>query len=173
MTIKTIIAIAILMVNAVNAQSIINPNVKHDWEDGRYTINGDGTVTDTKTNLMWKRCEEGLSGSDCMTGTAAQYDWQEALELADGHSFATYSDWRLPNIKELRTIAAYDRSNPAINLTVSPNVVGNSFVWSSTPAFERLIRMDLSWSLLFQTGDTSAMVLRTESINVRLVRGGL
>ena len=102
------------LVNIALSQQIINPNIKHDWEDSRYTVNGDGTITDKKTNLMWKRCVEGLSGSDCMTGTATTYDWQAALDLADNSLFGG-ADWRLPNIKELRSLAAYDRYNPTIN----------------------------------------------------------
>jgi hypothetical protein len=176
MTIKTIITIAILFAGAARAQQVINLNMKHDWEDSRYTINGDGTVTDTKTNLMWKRCEEGLSGSDCMTGTAAEYNWQEALELADGHSFATYSDWRLPNVKELRTIVAFDRVyKPAINSTVFPNLPGNSshFVWSSTPTWhDNTGSDDDSWLVDFGQGLTGFQH-RTSGSYVRLVRGGL
>jgi hypothetical protein len=32
---------------------------------GRYLDNGDGTITDTKTQLMWKKCSEGQSGDNC------------------------------------------------------------------------------------------------------------
>ena len=175
MTIKTITTIVILIAGSVNAQQSINPNMKHNWEDSRYTINGDGTVTDKKTNLMWKRCEEGSSGSDCMTGTAAEYNWREALELVNGHSFATYSDWRLPNIKELRTIVAFDRNNPALNSTAFPNLPENTshHVWSSTPTW--LIHDGFandSWFVKFNNGAAAAH----DRINVhyvRLVRGGL
>jgi hypothetical protein len=47
---------------------------------GRYLDNGDGTVTDTKTNLMWKQCAEGQSGSTC-SGKAAGYQWDAAIAI--------------------------------------------------------------------------------------------
>ena len=44
----------------------------------RFTINNDGTVSDTKTGLTWKKCSEGQSGVDCRIGTATTYTWQGA-----------------------------------------------------------------------------------------------
>lgn len=41
--------------------------------------NGNGTVTDTATHLIWDRCVLGRSGNDCATGTAASYTWINAL----------------------------------------------------------------------------------------------
>src|SRR5450755_69744 len=41
-----------------------------------YTDNGDGTITDNVSALMWKKCSEGLSGSNCATGTATETNWQ-------------------------------------------------------------------------------------------------
>jgi hypothetical protein len=127
-----ILSISILITNHANAQQTINPNVKHDWEDSRYTVNANNTVTDNKTNLIWKRCPQGLSDSDCSTDTATVYNWQDALDLANDSTFAGFTDWRLPNIKELRSLAAYDRYNPAINSEIFPNTP-SSWFWSSSP----------------------------------------
>ncbi|MBN2414718.1 DUF1566 domain-containing protein [bacterium] len=64
--------------------------------------NGDGTVSDVATGLMWQK-------SDSETGM----NWQEALawveEKNSGH-YRGYSDWRLPNVKELQSIVDYTRS---------------------------------------------------------------
>ncbi|MCI5228088.1 MAG: DUF1566 domain-containing protein, partial [Candidatus Electrothrix sp. AX2] len=88
--------------------------------DSQLVDNGDGTVTDSKTGLMWKQCLEGLSGSDCATGSAESFTWQEALQqpgvINHAGGFAGYTDWRLPNINELISIVEEQCYNPAINL---------------------------------------------------------
>ncbi len=162
-----ILSISILITNHANAQQTTNPNIKHDWEDSRYTVNVNNTVTDNKTNLIWKRCAQGLSGSDCMTGTATPHDWQAALDLADNSSLAGLS-WRVPNIKELRSIAAYDRYYPAINSAIFPNTPTNDWFWSSSP---NAFNSDSAWVLYFYYGYGSGRD-RDYGGYVRLVRGG-
>ena len=50
-------------------------------------------------------------------------------------SYANHSDWRLPNIKELASLLAFDRFDPAINITIFPEFATNpdGIYWSSTP----------------------------------------
>ncbi len=95
--------------------------------------NGDGTVTDQATSLMWMQ-------SDSLTN----YNWQEALEYAEQLEYAGYDDWRLPNIKELQSIVDYTRSpdthnsaaiDPIFNTTAIINEAGETdfpAYWSST-----------------------------------------
>ena len=64
---------------------------------GRYLDNGDGTITDTKTQLTWKKCSEGQSGDHC-SGKAIEYTWDDAMaKFGKG-------EWRLPTIQELHTL---------------------------------------------------------------------
>jgi hypothetical protein len=89
----------------------------NDFED-----NGDGTVTDHATGLMWMQDDSGEG-----------MNWQEALAWAqtkNASNFLGYSDWRLPNVKELQSILDYDRSpdttisaaiDPAFNATKVSN----------------------------------------------------
>ena len=100
--------------------------------DADFTDNGDGTVTHHRTGLMWMKCPLGQSGTDCATGSANAYDWQQALETPDGYSFAGYSDWRLPNVKELSSIVEQRCVDPAINLSVFP-ATPSWYFWSSSP----------------------------------------
>ncbi len=104
----------------------------------RFTINKNGTVSDTKTGLMWKTCSEGQSGTDCSGGSAATYTWQLALQQAqtinNGGGFAGYSDWRVPNVKELLSIVEEQCIEPSINLTVFPNTPYLNVFWSSSPS---------------------------------------
>lgn len=61
--------------------------------------NGDGTITDLATGLMWQK-------SDSQEGM----DWKEALKHAENLDLAGHDDWRLPNSKELQSIVDYSRS---------------------------------------------------------------
>lgn len=61
--------------------------------------NGDSTITDIATGLMWMK-EDSKVGMN----------WEDALHYADTLTYAGYSDWRLPNAKELQSIVDYSRS---------------------------------------------------------------
>lgn len=113
----------------------------------QFINHGDGTVTDTKTGLMWKVCNEGESWdstSKTCIGTYLTYTWQGALSQAknlnNSNGFSGYKDWRLPNIKELRSIVELQCADPSINLSIFPTTpsgtnssTGNIIYWSSSP----------------------------------------
>jgi hypothetical protein len=70
---------------------------------GGYKDNGDGTVTDASTGLMWQ--QDGLTNKS----------WEQALSYCENLSLAGYSDWRLPTVKELRSLKNYyDWGSPDI-----------------------------------------------------------
>jgi len=98
--------------------------------------NGDGTVTDRATGLMWQQ-DDSWSG----------LDWAEALawvEEKNGENHLGYSDWRLPNAKELQSIVHYTRApavtgTPAIDPVFACSTILDEggdlnypFYWSST-----------------------------------------
>src|SRR3990172_2152377 len=98
-----------------------------------YEDNGDGTITDKATGLMWMRNDGGEAVS-----------WENALSYAEGLEYAGYSDWRLPNAKELQSIVDYTRSPATTDSAAIDPVFNNSqitneadetdyrFYWSST-----------------------------------------
>ena len=104
-----------------------------DYGINKYVDNGDGTVTDEATGLMWMQADSG-SGMN----------WQKALAYAENFEYGGYSDWRLPNVKELQSIVDYSRSpdttqSAAIDplFTTTPITDGNGdvdypFYWTST-----------------------------------------
>ncbi len=150
----------------VQAQSC-NPNMSRSTPDSDFTDHGDGTVTHRKTGLMWMKCVLGQSGSNCATGSPTDYTWQQALQSADSFSFAGYSDWRLPNIKELSSLVERACYGPAINGSFFPNTPGLR-LWSSSPL------VDVSYAVLvlyMPTGD-DFLDFMYRSNGVRLVRGG-
>ena len=70
----------------------------------RFTINADGTVSDSETGLMWQRCSYGQTyntETQLCEGSTPSLTWQEALRGAKNDTTADYDDWQMPNIKEI------------------------------------------------------------------------
>ncbi|MCI5157131.1 MAG: DUF1566 domain-containing protein [Candidatus Electrothrix sp. AUS1_2] len=157
----------------VHAEQFCKPeSIPASTPDSQLVDNGNGTVTDSITGLMWKKCLEGLSGDNCESGTPEDYlTWLDALQrpdaVNDAGGFAGYRDWRLPNINELVSLVEEQCSDPAINLNRFPNTP-SSDVWSGSP------HADLdnsSWCVSFSAGSFFAKPRRNNG-TVRLVRGG-
>ncbi|MCM8594096.1 DUF1566 domain-containing protein [Accumulibacter sp.] len=104
--------------------------------------NGNGTVTDRATGLMWMQADSGtLKAGPSGTG---RMDWPQALAWSAQLTYAGYSDWRMPNAKELQSIVDYRRSpqatgGPAIDpvFTSTPIIdeggkTNYGFYWTST-----------------------------------------
>lgn len=155
---------------SVQAQTC-NANMVASTPDTQLTDKGDGTITDTATGLMWKKCMEGVTGNSCDTGSAAAFTWQTALQqpgvVNSGGGFAGQTDWRLPNIKELSSIVEEKCYDPAINLTRFPNTP-SSVVWSGSPVADY---SGGAWLVYFYNGG-SGIYDRNDDYQVRLVRGG-
>ena len=69
------------------------------YGQNNFVNNGDGTITDQATGLMWQQADDGTTR-----------DWEAALSFAEGLTLGGHSDWRLPNAKELQSIVDYSRS---------------------------------------------------------------
>lgn len=106
------------------------------YGQNNFIDNGDGTITDSATNLMWTQDD-----------SAAGLNWEEALAWVEAKNAENYlgcSDWRMPNAKELQSIVDYTRSpdttgsaaiDPLFNTTVITNEAGQTdypCCWSST-----------------------------------------
>lgn len=63
-----------------------------------FVNNGDGTISDNATGLMWEQSDQG------------GLNWDQAVTACESATTGGHSDWRLPNIKELQTILDYTRS---------------------------------------------------------------
>ena len=164
-----LISLNLIIVSTNITAQTIKDYISSNQPDSRYSVHGNGTVTDTYTGLMWKVCSEGQIWSSPATcsGTATEHNWQQALELADITSFASFNDWRLPDIAQLRSIVAYDRYNPAINLAIFP-ATPSSWYWSSSPY---ALNSNKAWYFNFGNG-YDYLNYRNYKNFVRLVRGG-
>jgi hypothetical protein len=98
---------------------------------GRFTDNGDGTVLDNCTGLMWQKDTADVSGNGTIGGED-QVSWKHALQYCEGLSFAGHTDWRLPNGRELQSIAEYRRSIPSIDPIFIAASGMSSYYWSSS-----------------------------------------
>src|SRR5213593_554449 len=79
-----------------------------------YVDNGNGTVTDLNTGLVWEK----LSDDGTVHDKDNLYTWADAftahVATLNGMSFAGHTDWRLPNVRELQAIVDYQTINPAV-----------------------------------------------------------
>ena len=167
------VVVLLLMLDAGQALArICQPeSIPASTPDSQLQDNGDGTVTDHKTVLIWKQCLEGQSGSDCASGSAEAFTWQQALQRAQtvnsSGGFAGFSDWRLPTIKELSSLVEHQCVDPAINLTRFPNA-SNHWLWSSSAVAGVA---SYAWGVLFGNGSTH-WVNKYSNYQLRLVRSG-
>ena len=145
----------------------------------RYVDNGNGTVTDSTTSLVWEK----LSDDGSIHDQDNTYNWANAtaVKVAALNSavFAGYSDWRVPTIEELQSIVNLAYGNPTVspvfNTSCAPgctvlncSCTVSSVYWSSsthasTPAD--------AWIVFFYDGHTFALT-KTDNYYVRAVRGG-
>ena len=133
------------------------------WPASRFTPGAGATaacVTDNLTGLMWP------ANADL---AAALRTWQLALDDANALILCGFSDWRLPNRKELRSLINYSLANNAATLNTQgfSNVQAN-FYWSSSsyagsPA--------LAWFVVMDGGHVSA-TLKSVNLYVWPVRAG-
>ncbi len=98
-----------------------------------FVDNGNGTVTDQATGLMWQQADSG-------TGLI----WGDALAYCESLDMGGHSDWRLPNAKALQSILDYSRSpdttgSAAIDPVFAASSINNEggspdypYYWSST-----------------------------------------
>jgi len=118
-----------------------------------FVDNADGTVTETTTGLMWQQAP-----------ASGQYNWKEALSFGDNLILAGYDDWRLPNQRELQSIADYDAYNPAIDTNYFPGTSSSYWASSRTP-------VSFPYRVSFDSGQVFTD-WAAEHVNVRGVRGG-
>lgn len=167
---------AVALTLSAPAWAACNPNIRLTRPDSRYeavagAVPAGSEVRDKVTGLVWQRCVLGMAwnGSTC-TGGAAGYTWVQALEAARtaAASSAPGADaWRLPDIKELVSLAETACVGPAINSTWFPAEPGG-YAWSSSPF---AVNADFAWGVYFGNGGPD-FGYKGDAMQVRLVRSG-
>lgn len=162
-------------------------------------------VNDLNTGLMWQKCPYGLSDTNkadtCVGGAVLSYKWNnlgafdainacENLVLCSDGTFSgsatvagtcsgsvVYSDWRLPNVKELFSLTVEeagaiagvkDAGAPYIDQIFFPNkTVVSATYWSSTTSPNSATA---AFTVGFSFGSASN-IIKTSAYSVRCVRG--
>jgi hypothetical protein len=142
--------------------------------------NGDGTITDSRTGLMWEKISDDGSIHDKDT----TYTWANAFTkiaaLNGGGGFAGYTDWRLPNINELQSLVNYGTSSPAVHppfnascaaacTVLTCSCTQSAIYWSATTY--QVIPAN-AWRVNFIGGGVTDTVKGPGGNYVRGVRGG-
>ena len=152
------------------------------WPNPRFTDNGNGTVTDNLTGLIW------LQNANCMGTNYPEFDnddiagdgsvtWQHSLDFIADINDGTYSscggvspfnDWRLPNIRELHSLVDYGNAYPAISSDHPfENFQFDNHYWSAnTHDFS-----GNAWSVRLEIGEVR-LISKTNDCYVWPVRGG-
>ncbi|MGK5092446.1 DUF1566 domain-containing protein [Deltaproteobacteria bacterium TL4] len=130
----------------------------HDYTQNTpsYTDNGNSTITDNVTGLMWQKEDNNST-----------YTWSAAGTYCDNLSLGGYTDWTLPNRRQLISIVNVGRYNPAINTTYFLNTK-SSYYWSSTTYANDT---SYAWYVYFGYGRVNYSN-KTSTYYVRCVRGG-
>ena len=145
----------------------------------RFVDNGDGTVTDNKTGLMWEKKTDSNVGDT--------YTWSRSGAAPDGTLFTSFLatmrcdisangscglaghyDWRIPNISELQTIVDCSQPN-CLDPIFGPRPASFSFYWSASSLGD--LTSGIAFGVFFLDG-SAAHDTKDDSQSVRAVRGG-
>lgn len=150
----------------------------------RYVDNGDGTITDINTGLMWEK----LSRDGTIHDKELVYAWAEAFTVKvaglNALRFAGHTDWRVPNVNELYSLVKLDAFSPAVSapafhancvvgctvLTCSCTYTQSASYWTSTSDIRFPGRV--AWTVFFHDGSVSRRSHLDGPRHVRAVRGG-
>ncbi len=125
----------------LQGEAFYGQNAHYPGNDPKYIDNGDGTITDLVTGLMWSKSpdmdENGdIDASDKMT-------YSTALAGASAFNLAGYNDWRLPSIKELYSLIMFNGEDVSPESPTGRNPFINTdyfdFAYGDTDAGERII----------------------------------
>jgi hypothetical protein len=135
------------------------------WPSPRFTDNGDETVTDNLTGLMWTK-NANLNNE--------KMNWSQALSYANNLSLGnagcgtSYTDWRLPNRNELNSLADVENQNFALPRPHPFYNMQYGSYWSSTTAFIT----STAWTVNIQDSNEHNDGKDNIYGHVRTVRGG-
>jgi Protein of unknown function (DUF1566) len=165
---------------SVFTQSIIAQTTCTFFEG--FVDNDNGTVTDPRNGLIWKRCAEGSNwdGATCSVA-AKKLNWFDAMAYAKSHRYLSTNGWRLPSRDEfLSVVGTADSCKPshyqngrfnfAASKMLAHSVDGTDnfpgIFFSTTPAEndEKIV-----WTANFAIGMSTSSGFRTNENNVRLV----
>ena len=145
-----------------------------------YTDNGDGTITDNNTGLMWEK----KSADGSIHDKDSTHTWANAFAVhiagLNAANFAGHNYWRLPNVNELQSLVNYENLFPSVSsafnkdcaascTVLTCSCTASPFHWSSST--NAGVPSD-AWIVNFGIGGVNASG-KSFTGHVRAVRGGL
>ncbi|MEI6263444.1 MAG: PEGA domain-containing protein, partial [Deltaproteobacteria bacterium] len=130
-------------------------------------------VLDSETNLIWevKQNKDGVKDYDNPNDADNTYTWDESnqkfINALNAAHLGGFSDWRLPSLREIKTLVVFSRRSPAIDTDYFPNTQ-SSFYWSSTTYADST---SYAWGVYFKGVDDHGYG-KGDSYYVRAVREG-
>ena len=115
---------------------------------GRFIDNGDGTVTDQVTGLMW------------VSDMASPGNWEACLEYCQDLDTGGHSDWRMPNINELLSVAVLGRPWPPFNVVGS----GLALTWYHPDFFSNPFNLGATQRIYSSTTGTGQNTAQLQTI---------
>jgi hypothetical protein len=149
----------------------------------RFTDNGDGTVTDNLTGLMWLTDANyaGAAGFDPQSTGDGSVHWSDAFTFVTNLNAGLYNvgappgncgyaDWRLPNRRELHSLSDYMNYNPALPAGHPFNGVQTHHYWTSTTYINDT---NNAWIVQMSNGQVYTNIKNTDATYIWPVRDGL
>ena len=115
----------------------------------RYMDNKDGTVTDFATGLIWQKETADINNDSTINNNDA-IPWKDALNYCENLNFAGFTDWHLPDIKQLFSLVDFNHTDPSIEQDLFK--AENLLYWSSTTRVDSVSR---AWDIQFDSGETN------------------
>jgi len=138
-------------------EAFAGQDAQHNGTQPSYTDNGDGTITDNITGLMWVKSPD-LNGDGKIT-VADKLSYKDAAAKPKGFTLAGHNDWRLPTIKEMYSLMDFRGVDPSgyTRTDVSGMVPFIDrkffdFAYGDTKAGERVIDSQMASSNLYAPG---------------------
>jgi hypothetical protein len=122
-----------------------------------YTDNGNDTITDNVTGIVWQKQDDGTART-----------WDAAITYCDNLSLGGQTDWRLPSRIELISLIDNSVYNPAINNTIFPSTFSSNY-WSSTTS---ALNTSNAWYVNFYYGFSNVLFDKATTNYARCVRDG-
>lgn len=150
-----------------SGQSVDDDGAVQSGAPLNFVDNGDGTITDLNTGLMWeKKANDGdIHDVDrtyfwSKAGAYTVWDWLELVNTEGGSGFAGHNDWRLPNRRELDSLVDFSHDTPSVSPAFDSSCIEGCTVtacsctaladyWSSTTS---AANTTLAWAVEFARG---------------------
>jgi len=151
---------------------------QHDGHQSSYTANGDGTVTDNVTGLVWQQSPDTDGDGDI--DAADKLSYEEAVAGASTLDLGGYNDWRLPTIKELYSLIDFSGSDPSgyegtdtSGLIPFIDTSYFDFAYGDTDAGERIIDSQYASSNLYVDNSAGSLLFGVNFADGRIKGYGL